>query len=1113
MLSDLFAGAADNQFRMVRFQLFNWGTFSGLHDIAISEKGHLFIGGSGSGKSTLLDAMSVLLTPGQINFNAAAREGERKSDRTIVSYMRGAWTTQQDDEGRSVVQFLRKGSTWSAIALTYKNANRTVTLMFVGIIRGNSNEDSKVTRYYYVIPHDVDIKVLSEFSELNYKWEFIRKQLPEAKVFPRFSPYCECFRKEFGIEEETVLKLLHKAQSARNLGDLNQFLRKFMLDVPRTYKVADLLVGEFTELYDAHDSVVKARLQVEVLNRAKAHYSEVLSAREIKTKIDAQIASLDAWYLTKRCALIDEKLPKLLDTESRLKARYEDCAQNAAQKSRDIEELTQRYYESGGDAQIRLEAELRQASRALKQAQAAKQKFDNAIESAKENIPQGREEFNALTARLKTRIENASEEFTELSVRYNRVVVEKERKSVEFRAICNEINALEKSPSNIPSSLQDIRSDAADALGLKCEDLPFVGELIDVKDEQRHWQGAIERVLHNFALSILVDETHYADFASWANDRHLGIRLVYQRVRSFVSSTKTPAVDTLPAKLVIQDGRWKNWVENELVERFSYKCVSSVEEFTRSERALTITGQVKHNRSRHEKDDRHAIGDRRQWVLGFNNAEKLALYRSQAAELGAQIADIERAILDLSDERDSAVRSLEAARHVLEYRYEEIDTVTLASEVARLTQEQETALAKNEKLETLKTQIQLVKEELSSIEHEKEKLYSQWQEAQRESEALRSDKTESKEALEKLTVNEDLLAGIDQKAELKSERCTLKQLPLLKEYLLTTLTKDGSQMLEEAALKLSQTTAAFSEFKQLWPDSSMELDATEASAPEFFEKLERLELEGLPQFESRFRELLNTQARQNLSDLYREIDEERRSIKLRLQEVNNSLAQVAFNRSVDGETHLKIAVSDKNLLEVLEFKKIQRSIMDINLDEVDRDGAERYFKAINDLVQRLNAHGKDAQALRWRDKVLDVREHMDFYGVEYEVDNGRERVVEVYQSGAGKSGGQRQKLTVICLAAALRYQLGGRQSDYPTYAPVILDEAFDKADSEFTDIALKIFKDFHFQMIIATPEKSVMTLDPYVGGTTFVSCRNRNTSGVINVVYDSKSGQFQYKDS
>ena len=101
---------------------------------------------------------------------------------------------------------------------------------------------------------------------------------------------------------------------------------------------------------------------------------------------------------------------------------------------------------------------------------------------------------------------------------------------------------------------------------------------------------------------------------------------------------------------------------------------------------------------------------------------------------------------------------------------------------------------------------------------------------------------------------------------------------------------------------------------------------------------------------------------------------------------------------------------------------------------------------------------------------------------------------------------------MTCLAAALRYQLGGDVADYPRYAAVILDEAFDKADSEFTDIALNIFKDFRFQMIIATPEKSVMTLDPYVGGTTFVSCKDRNASSVLNVVYDSKTGHFSPQD-
>lgn len=60
-MNDLFEFS--EQFRLIRFQVANWGTFCGYHDIPISEKGHLFVGDSGSGKSTLLDAMSVLLVP------------------------------------------------------------------------------------------------------------------------------------------------------------------------------------------------------------------------------------------------------------------------------------------------------------------------------------------------------------------------------------------------------------------------------------------------------------------------------------------------------------------------------------------------------------------------------------------------------------------------------------------------------------------------------------------------------------------------------------------------------------------------------------------------------------------------------------------------------------------------------------------------------------------------------------------------------------------------------------------------------------------------------------------------------------------------------------------
>ena len=109
-------------------------------------------------------------------------------------------------------------------------------------------------------------------------------------------------------------------------------------------------------------------------------------------------------------------------------------------------------------------------------------------------------------------------------------------------------------------------------------------------------------------------------------------------------------------------------------------------------------------------------------------------------------------------------------------------------------------------------------------------------------------------------------------------------------------------------------------------------------------------------------------------------------------------------------------------------------------------------------------------------------------------------LVEVYRSGAGKSGGQ--KLAATCLAAALRYQLGGQDRALPSFSTVVLDEAFDKADAEFTAMAMNIFKTFGFQMVVATPLKSVMTLEPFIGGACFVHIKDRKKSALLPIDYD-----------
>ncbi|MCL1991625.1 MAG: AAA family ATPase [Spirochaetes bacterium] len=143
----------NEQYRIVKLQVFNWGTFSGLHEIPISEKGFLFVGGSGTGKTTLLDAFSALLIPPRwLEFNAAASEADKsKRDRNLVSYIRGAWAEQKDeDSGVIAKRYLRTGPTWSALALSYRNGlGHNMVLVQLFWIKGNLNGSADVRRHFY----------------------------------------------------------------------------------------------------------------------------------------------------------------------------------------------------------------------------------------------------------------------------------------------------------------------------------------------------------------------------------------------------------------------------------------------------------------------------------------------------------------------------------------------------------------------------------------------------------------------------------------------------------------------------------------------------------------------------------------------------------------------------------------------------------------------------------------------------------------------------------------------------------------------------------------------------------------------------------------------------
>jgi len=153
-----------------------------------------------------------------------------------------------------------------------------------------------------------------------------------------------------------------------------------------------------------------------------------------------------------------------------------------------------------------------------------------------------------------------------------------------------------------------------------------------------------------------------------------------------------------------------------------------------------------------------------------------------------------------------------------------------------------------------------------------------------------------------------------------------------------------------------------------------------------------------------------------------------------------------------------------------------------------RQAAEQRFLKLEGLLERLGS--SESANRRWRETCLDTRKHVQFVAEERDEAG---RIDNYYKDSGGLSGGERQKLVIFCLAAALRYQLARDDSQEPRYGLVVLDEAFDKTDPAFTRLGLEVFRRFGFQLLLATPEKMLQTLEDYVGGA--VTVHNDTTRG------------------
>ncbi|MDJ0417188.1 ATP-binding protein [Rhodococcus opacus] len=1085
------------QRRLARVQVVNWGTLHGHHDLSVARKGFLITGNSGSGKSTLIDAISAVLVPGnQLRFNAAAQEATN-SGRNFVTYIRGAWRREAGaDTDGLVASYLRTGATWSAIALTYRAGTddppiTLVKLMHLG--RGH-NAAADVTHLHLILEHELDLTDFTSFTTRGIDTRAIRKRWPESTVSPAYGPFARSFRSRLGISSEGAQRLLHRTLSAKSLGSLDQLFRDYMLDTPNTFTMAERAVNQFHDLQEAHRVVVDARRQVEMLaplvDLADTRQRGLQSLRdtdEENAHLGAVHAEMTLFLLRGECTERHALTPLLEAGASEATA----AAERARQETLD---LTMKLEGIGGGRLATLHAQRDAELKTLARVRIRRQQIAEAVSAWEGTVPETSEEFARLRGQLEDQARQATTAHEERHGARYALAEQRGTAQKERAALITDREIVARRRSNIDPTLLRARESICSAAGVPDDAVPFAGELIAVRDEYSEWTGPIERVLGGLGRTLLVPDDVYPAVAAAVDATHLGARLVYRRVRVGVTPSAVPKTGALSLvrRVEVADGPLAAWIHHHLADRYDYACVDTAAEFTDHAHAVTRAGQVKHSAERHEKDDRSRIDDRRRWVLGFDNEAKLEDIRRRIADLDVTIAGA-TSRLDALDREDQQIAvQNRAAQTVLDAQWVDVDVSGAQAAVDAVDNRLESWQQDNPEHSAVSVALELAK-----------KAGNEADAARRQADTAltvhRTAVTELETRIARAELDADdaapdaVAARIRARFQKFARRVTSDNIDKALFEVGQGIGKDRADAQSAVSAADASIVRILSQYLARWESRGGELRIDAEYVDDALTILQRLRSDGLPRYEDRFFQLLHDQSHRNIGELARTIRKAPAEIRSRIDPVNDSLHRSAF----DTDRWLRIDVRERRSPAAADFLDDLTRITSGGWDIEQRPAAEERFERMAAVLERLAS--KEPADQRWQRQVLDTRLHVGFIGVEVD---GAGEARNYHDSSSGLSGGQAQKLVFFCLAAALRYQLAPDGADLPRYGTVILDEAFDRADSAYTRRALDVFAQFGFHMVLATPLKLLGTLEEYIGGAVTVSIRDRMHTELSLIEFD-----------
>ncbi|NEO84578.1 MAG: hypothetical protein F6J87_10045 [Spirulina sp. SIO3F2] len=1067
-------------FRLQRFEVLNWGTFHEQPWVVDLQGGiALLTGANGSGKSTLVDGLLTLLVPNQRrNYNKASSTTARK-ERNEKSYVQGAYgRTRAEDAYGSKPKLLREKGKLSVLLACFRDR---VTETAVTLAQLLWIKDGSVHKFFVIA--DLALSIQADFMNCTRVSDLKRSLKAQgAEIFEQFRRYSQQFRKRLGLQSEKALDLFNQTVSIKEVGGLNSFVREHMLEKMNVQAKIEGLQESYENLTFSHTQILQARRQLEALAPLSAEAQNYEQLLQTLATITQQQAILPHFFADRKQTLLTTALQSLTRDLEQRQAEQADCDRRLGelqQQAIDLEVTIKQ--DSVGQRLQALKQEIQRAAAEVAQKRQQTQKYDDLAERLGLAAYGDRTTFYTARAQGETLQQEITDHLHQLQTQRDELKLQEAEGLKQREHLQTELDSLRSRKSQIPKRNLDIRDRLCADLGLDEADLPFVGELLQVRPEHQDWEGAIERLLRSFGLCVLVADADYRAVNAYVRQTHLRGRLVYFRVKPSDASPmqRAPKPDQVPYRLEIkQDEAFADWLHDRLNQQFNYVCCEDEAQFRHEPRALTQEGLLKHGQERHEKDDRSRISDRSTYILGWNNASKIAALEADLAQLEVQIQQTQQQITTLEKQqrqRNQQQSWLQDFMNVTDFAT--IDWRTTESERLELEHQKAELEASSDHLRELETQLQIVKADLTQVQKNRDRLLSD----------IRSLKDQHERYQKELQKCHAVLVDADMTA---IQQFQAQLTPRLRRYDLSLATIDRAEIdlrdklqdelrRQEKRQNESQNTLNIRmlNFKTAFPETVADLDTTLASLPEYLKLQAKIEYDDLPKHEKRFKELMNEKVIIAISMFKSALEKQEESIEEAVAQLNASLRGIDYTSA----TYIELCCDKNRDREIRDFQADLRICLGDVARQTAADNEERFENIQKRLIKRFKEED------RWTTKVTDVRNWLDFSVSErYRSDDSEK---EHHTDSSGKSGGQKVKLAYTILASAIAYQFGLNQTRTAakSFRFVVIDEAFSKSDDSNARYAMELFENLQLQLLVITPKDKINVIEPYIANLHFVA--------------------------